>query len=129
MQFLWTGGISMKRFFSVCVIFLMVVGCKSWAAITFTSFSNCNQSNLATLTCSAPMTFAAGDFVVLYASEAGTGFTYTISDSCNQAWTHQPSASSTEKNSTAIQIDAWTVSNAMAGTCTITVTRSDSSRR
>lgn len=113
----------MVRLSLACVLLTLSMGSKSWASITFSSFQSCSQTNSTIATCSASMTFAAGDFVVLYASEDSTGHTYTVSDSCGQAWTHQ-SAASFSYTQTPVQIDAWTVSYASAATCSITVTRS-----
>ncbi|HWY20653.1 MAG TPA: hypothetical protein VNX26_05490 [Candidatus Acidoferrum sp.] len=117
----------MRRLLFIYAILLLSLGLKSWASLAFSTFQHCNQSSTTILTCSAAMTFASGDFVVLYASEDGSGFTYTVSDSCNQAWVRQSSASFTQ--GTLVQIDAWTVSNATAGSCTVTVTRSATATR
>lgn len=112
----------MKRLMMMCAVLVVMFSAKSWAAITFSSAQQCVQTSVSVLTCTASMTFASGDVVVLYASEHGSGFSYSVSDTCGQTWTHQPSASFTEGS--AIQIDAWTVASAIAGTCSITVTRS-----
>jgi hypothetical protein len=112
----------MNRLFVICMIFVAGVACKGWSSVGFSSFGSCNQSSVTTLTCTASMTFANRDFVILFASEHGSGFIYSVSDSCDQTWVHQPAASFTQGS--AIQIDAWTVASAVAGSCSITVTRS-----
>jgi hypothetical protein len=117
----------MKRILVICAVCISAFCSKGFATISFANFQGCLQSSLTTLTCTASMNIAAGDTVILYASQNSTGFTYTVNDTCGQAWTHQSGASFAQ--GTAVQIDAWTVSSAIAGTCSITVTRSGTASR
>jgi hypothetical protein len=96
--------------------------CSHAFGVAFSAEQSCAQSTQSTLTCTASMTFAGTEAVVLYTGSGLTGLTFSVSDTCANTWTHQPAASFTQGS--VVQIDAWTVSSAIAGTCAITVTRS-----
>ena len=71
----------------------------------------CQASVTSALTCTSPaLTVAAGDMIVLWLYSQ---LSYRITDSCNQVWTSY----------TNLTPQLWVATNAKAGACTITSTR------
>jgi hypothetical protein len=114
----------MKRFLFVVIgaISLLCAPRAAHAAIAFGTSQICPQSTTGTLTCTASLTVANNDVITLFASTGDNTHTFSVSDSCGQSWVHQTSASGAQ--GTTVQVDSWTVGAAIAGTCSITVTRS-----